>query len=58
MALSRVLALSCIPMKVLSIQATQNNLSEADKAIPFGMQWTSLRWFNLYRSARPEEDKP
>ena len=28
-------------MKVLSIRATQNNLSEAGKAIPFGMQWAS-----------------
>gem|GEM_PF-3320544 len=33
--------LSCKPMKVLSIQATQNNLSEAGKAIPFEVQWAS-----------------
>ncbi|PRX74329.1 hypothetical protein B0G52_102356 [Cohnella sp. SGD-V74] len=37
MVLLRVLALSCMPMKFLSIQATQNNLFEAGKAIPFEM---------------------
>jgi hypothetical protein len=37
MALPRVLALSCTPIKVLSIKAAQNNLFEVGKAISFGM---------------------
>ncbi|PRX53405.1 hypothetical protein B0G52_1444 [Cohnella sp. SGD-V74] len=48
MVLPRVLALSCKPMKVLSIRATQNNLSEAGKAIPFGMKWISYFIGSIY----------
>ena len=42
-------------MEVLSIQATQNNLSEAGKAILFGMQWE--HWFNLYINAEERGEK-
>ena len=38
MVLPQVLALSCLPLEFLSFIATQNNLSEAGKTIPFGMQ--------------------
>ncbi|RED89119.1 hypothetical protein DFP98_10190 [Cohnella phaseoli] len=41
MVLPRVLALGCLPLKVLSILAAQNNLSEVGKTIPFEMQWAS-----------------
>jgi len=41
LVLPRVLALSCLPLKGLLIQATQNNLFEVGKTIPLGMQWAS-----------------
>ncbi|QTH44130.1 hypothetical protein J4772_06955 [Cohnella sp. LGH] len=47
MVLPRVLALGCLPLKILSIQAAQNNLSEVGKIIPFGMQWASLSLVQL-----------
>ncbi len=56
MVLPRVLALSCLPIQILSIQVTQNNLSEVGKIIPFGMQWLgssiALFWFNVYSKER------
>ncbi|WP_391573739.1 hypothetical protein [Cohnella sp.] len=47
MVLPRVLALGCLPLKVLSILAAQNNLSEVGKTIPFEMQWASPSFVQL-----------
>jgi len=45
-------------MKVLSFQATQNNLFEAGKAIPFGMQWASFFSVQLVQDLAKEEWAP
>jgi len=48
MVLPRVLALGCLPLKVLSIQAAQNNLSESAKPSLLECNGLPLHWFNLY----------